>query len=176
MNCKDIEFQIGDIVSFKSNDWFGRLIKKVTRGPVTHTGIIQDVTSKAVYISEMGPRGIELNKLVKLSSKGRKVHSVHRVGYLNRLTLLRIRREINKKHLKNVKYDFRGLFEFIFPWVDDRKEKFYCSELVFAVIKEYLHTYPKKYDEKISPNELYRFLETDKYISANKIIRIYKHV
>lgn len=152
------KLQTGDVINCVGRGPFAAITRLVTKGKIVHTGIVIGLYGQKL-VAEMGPRGLVLRSLERYNkSRRRGIHSIYRFEHLSDTVKIEIKKKVLKDLRKTIDYDFKGLFEFVFPKVKDNKKAFYCSEYVFALLREYIGSYPLTFIKKVSPNDLFRYV------------------
>jgi hypothetical protein len=110
-----------------SGKWFDRSI-------ATHVGLAIELEPGEWYVAEMLKKGLVFSKISKYYNKGvfkPKIVWVKRNPIYN---LKIVRQHATKRlffnHAKGIKYDFKGIAEYILPFIRDKEEDFFCSELI----------------------------------------------
>lgn len=99
----------------------------------SHVGIIVKIKGYP-FVAEMVPKGLKINSINKYLKKGYfKPHIVaikRNDIYNNEEIAHKATQRIMYYRHQTVDYDFRGIIEFLWPKINDRPKKFYCSEFV----------------------------------------------
>ena len=127
-----------------------------------HTGIVVEWDGQ-LLCAEMGASGLEINPLSKYEGKGnRSIMNVsrhplfmdaERARYAQRRIIEDYRRSEDGR--KGVKYDYKGLLEFVFHRIKDNPKRYYCSEYFYALTFDLIR-YPIEFSAKVSPYDLFR--------------------
>ena len=157
------EMQAGDIVCCDVRGVFPILTRIFTGGGIrnafnhrvsTHTGIIIPIGDQW-FIGEMERKGVEINSLhTKYQTRRDRVMALRRVPGLTDADRQTIVESFAEVYRRSVEYDFKGLLEFVTKRVKDNPGRYYCSELVYILTRNYTH-YPPRFDTKVSPQHLY---------------------
>lgn len=124
-------------------------------GIAVHTGMIFDLDGQKV-VAEMQTRGLQINSLERYSRVGgrRWVLSIKRhQAYNNIANRLEAKAKIALDIRRTLKYDYKGLVEFVDKKVKDNPKRAYCSEYYYQVSKDVV-SYPKSFDTMVSPHDL----------------------
>lgn len=150
-----------DVVFTGGKGFLPAIIREVETGEnkyniPTHVGLIIDVHGQKLLV-EAVKEGVRINTLKDYLGKKRKwIICIKRHEQLTD-----DKRELGQKMLaeivrKGIEYDTKGLFSFLFKFVKQDKNKYFCSELV-ATIYKYLGLY-RGIPEKTNPYDLYKNL------------------
>ncbi len=147
------DLMAGDIVCCDTRGPFPWLIRIVTGGVSTHTGILIPIGDQ-LFVGEMERRGVRLNSLeTKYQKRTKRVISFRRVPGLRDMDRVIIVNEFAELFRRSAEYDFKGLLEFVCERVKDSKRRLYCSEMVYVLTRAFVQ-YAPSFDIKVSPEEL----------------------
>lgn len=131
----------------------------------THTGIIATFAGQR-FVVEMRPNGCEPNSIefyrVPAGQKPREVLAVHRIARMTDADRAVLDAAMALDIRRGIEYAFKDLPRFVFEKVKADKRRMYCSEYVWARVKQFFTYAPPSFDVIVSPQQLYTFC-SDRY-------------
>lgn len=156
MEYKFSELRVGDLVFTASKTFIGSAIRFFTWGKSqafninfpNHVGILIEINGY-IFIAEMLENGLEINSLHAYDgTKKQSICAIYRNESLSGNERQTIQQKIIKYLHKQLKYDFKGLLEFLHLGKDS-DSRMYCSELASHLYSSYL-----PFRDKWSPKDL----------------------
>lgn len=146
----------GDVVVCGADTIVGSIIRFFTRRDTgkykvsTHTAIVVDFWGQKL-IAEMWASGLRISSLEKYNSGNKNyIISIKRAKDLTDENRVKLQKEISKDLRKRLAYDWLGDLSFIFKNIKEDKNKFFCSEYVFYLLKN--SGVETNYIEKVAPS------------------------
>lgn len=141
----------GDIVLTTSLSWLAECIRAREVGPAyafdtgiaTHAGILVDIGAtngvRMLAIAEMLLDGLKINSLSDYLNKGffgPRIVAICRHGaFDNPKTADAVTDRVLSWWQEGKKYDIPGLLQYVLPWLKNKSDRFYCSELVCYLVR-----------------------------------------
>ncbi len=160
------DLQAGDVVCCDTRSFFSGCTRTFTGGGLkhffdhdvsTHVGILFEVGGQ-LLIAEMNGRTnrLEVNSLEKYNAWDLRVISIRRpIVKDNAAYMDAVQAGIGELARRSIEYDYKGLLEFVCDRVKDSKKRMICSELVYALTRDWVASpYPGHYANKVSPQHL----------------------
>jgi len=131
---------IGDIILIRTNSWFGRNIRKVTKGYYNHVGIFV-AKDKIVEASMWGVKLVSIEKFNKQKDKGHITYNIFRIkNTTDQQKLDMVNFALSKV---GSPYDFIQLFSLLYIFLNHKNRNlepidvpmaYICSELVASAV------------------------------------------
>lgn len=135
----------GDMVCVDARGIFPVLTRIVTGGGIrhaldhsvsTHTGMLVQMGGQ-LFVQEMDRSGVAINSLeVRYQRWDYRVICFRRMIGIDEDKRALIERRLGEIYRRGVEYDFRGILSYIASRVRECPNRYYCSEMVYAVTRD----------------------------------------
>lgn len=152
----------GDVVITGAVGIFGRVIRAVSKGwaarrergtVATHVGIIVEWEGQKL-VAEMLSNGLRINSLKRYTTERRRfILGVVRPAGIRDHERALINSRIARDYRVGLDYDWAGVINFVSGEVEHNPYKFFCSEYVASILKEYTNTKIHKHPYNVFPSD-----------------------